>query len=428
MMTASPAAREGTGPASVSSGLKLGVRPILFFLMSVFSFFPKDQQAVVGSGTFNIGVIDLVAVGLLFILVAKRGLTFRFLNRADRNLSVAFFVAIMISAYFTPYPYFTVKAIIKVVEALVIYFALIEVPDSMRPFIHRSLLAGAVLSLFFVDSRSTDSKIYSAAYMAASLYMLLQGLRNRSGSKGLVPQEMLMALAFFCISFLVYPKKGSVIAYLGACLMLVPLGVVKVRLKTVLIVGVLITLAFFVATSNQAFLHQFNAIRTFTTSEGEGDPQSLMIRYLQFLVIPTILRHGAPLGYGYSQAPAGIDQNLYDIIYNVSYQVFGFAPGDIVFHVGSNYFSDNLLFTLAVELNWLNYPVLLFLLWSCWHYFRRDKFTFVYIAYILVFSISDIDVFIYRGTGIFYLNAALFAMLARSGQDDRERASAEVTA
>jgi hypothetical protein len=428
MKTASPSIPEAAGPGSALSGLKVGVRPILFFLMSVFSFFPKDQQAVVGSGTFNIGVIDLVAVGLLFILISKHGLTFRFLNRADRNLSIVFFAAILISAHFTPYPYFTIKAIIKVVEALVIYFALIEAPASMLPFIHKSMLAGAVLSLFFVDSRSTDSKIFSAAYMAASLYMLLQGFRNRSGSKGLIPQEMLMAFAFFCISFLVYPKKGSVVAYVGACLMLVPLGVVKVRLKTILIAVSLLTVAYFLATANEAFLHQFKAIRTFTTSEGEGDPQSLMIRYLQFLVIPTILRHGPAMGYGYSQSPAGIDQNLYDLIYNVSYQVFGFAPGDIVFHVGSNYFSDNLLFTLAVELNWLNYPVLLFLLWSCWHYFRRDKLTFIYIAYILVFSISDIDVFIYRGTGIFYLNAALFAMLARSGQPARGPAAVAVPA
>lgn len=389
---------------------------LLTFLIGVFCFIPKEFQGLVGAGTFNIGVIDLLILVCLVLLAASERLVFRFSNRPDMYAILAFFFSITASLAFTEYPYFTIKAISKVAEATVLYLYFVKrVVNDPRPFL-LGLVSGAVISLFLINRGSTDSKIHSAAYMVASIYFMLAWA---SGRRTLIrpfgwPAEAIISGLLFFLSFAAYTKKGAMLSFLVAILLLHATGMVRLRIRNMIALSLSVPFFLFLVASNENFSHQMLSLGSFLSGGREGGADSDYVRVLQFLAIPYMMKTGTILGYGYSQAGIGIDEGMYAYFVNIARDAIGFVPRQGLLNVGSNFFSDNIYVTLFAELGFLCLILLAVLCRSLWFYWKRNRALFIYIVCLMVFSVSIIDIFIYRGTGIFFLNACLFALLSAS--------------
>ena len=402
-------------PAGASPAGRLTLQTVLAFMMGVLCFLPKDMQVIAGKGSFNVGAIDAAIMVAAGLAIFRDGKTLRFATRYDKDIILAFLASAMISLLFARMPYYSIKSFFKIFEAVFVYLYFLGVQERQERVVYAGLLVGALITLAVSDPHSSESKMVSSALMLTSVFFLLRGMRPNglTVNPGGWRLEPILSIVFLAFSFLMYPKKGAIVAYLGCIVMLACFRMIKVRLWNVAALIALGIPALIYISKKAAFTDQFDAVDSFLTGDGEGDTQSLYIRTLQWMVIPSIFKNFLILGYGYSQSRMGIDENLYTYFSNLSMRVFGFQPNSIIMHVGSNFFSDNAYFTLISELGILIFLPAYFVLRALFHYFRTDKLVLIYLCYVIVFSISLVDLVTYRGNGIFFLNALLFGSLAK---------------
>jgi len=391
---------------------------IIAFFLAFLCFIPKGVAGTIGFGTFNIGWMDLTILLTVMYLISSNGFTLKsFSSKYDRDFIVAIVLIAMISAVFSSHPLVAIKNILKLIEAVIVYLFFCHINARSFWIILCGLLTGALVSLFFLDFHLSDSKIYSASYLITGIGLLLIAMREDS-KKTLKFRYYLffMVFIFVFLSFLTYPKKGAVLAFVVAIVLLFLFKQIKINKVSILIIVLVVASIFIFPYLNPRTHNQSEEVVSFLSGEQNEYTSSLYMRGLQYLLIPKLILHPTSVGYGTSQLIGGIDSQLYADMKTISLEVFGFVPYHAVFHIGSNIYSDNLYVTLAAELGLLSLLLLFFLIRVLKNYYTHDKLTFIYIISILVFSVSTIDIGIYRGTQIFFLNPLLFAFIIKSKQ------------
>ncbi len=387
---------------------------LLICLIVFFSFLPKNNSMSVGSGNFNIGVIDILAFICLLILIQEGGRNLRSIA-PELKLIFSYFVVAIVSVSFSASPIDTFKSILKIVEAFVIFLFAYSYSVKTLPFI-LAAISGAVVSIFMIDAFSGDSKIYSAGFFLASFFFLVCAIIDDRFSKKTKFIFQVTSILFFLLAVIFFPKKGAVIAFFIAFGYLLVARSLRVdRLKWfILILVALIPILQIASWVNPGVSSQLSEISLFASGEKVEDASNMYMRVLLVISTPFVMLNSEYLGFGASVTVGGLGHGLFSLMTSLSTYVFDFVPTDRILHPGSNAFSDNLYFTLAAELGFF------VLLPACFLILLLKKrisspVVFSYCLFILIFSFSSIDIGIYRGFQITFLNAILYGLLLNAG-------------
>lgn len=399
-----------SGEPSLLHRATLNLPTVLICLIIFFSLLPKNERLSIGSGNFNVGVIDIVSFICLVILIKKKGV-FRSLPK-EVMLILSYLSIATISIVFSAAPVETLKAIFKIIEAAVIFLFAYFYSAHIPPYaLALAAILGAGLSMIMIDPLSGDSKIYSAGFFLVSFFFLVFSLENKKRGKKVAGLQ-LVSILFFTLGFILFPKKGAIVGFLISFSYLLFSGAIKVgRLKWffALVAGLILVIQFS-SSLNPGISSQLSEVALFASGEKVEDASNMYMRALLVVSTPLVLLKSEYLGFGASVTLGGLGNNLYILMTSISNSVFDFVPTSRILHPASNAFSDNLYFTLVAELGVL---VLLpaFFLMQLLRRRIRNAFLFSYILFVLIFSFSSIDVGIYRGFQITFLNALLYGIV-----------------
>lgn len=378
-------------------------------LLLFLSIVPKAAWNSFGSGTFNIGMIDIVVgIAVTYILLDIHRTS---QIKPEMNFIFAYLAVAAFSVIFSVSPLETIRGTIKIVEAVFIFIFAYRYRVSNNKVIAVAIIA-SLITVAILDRASTDSKVYSSAMLFMSLYFILVAISSNTPGKCNILHQV-VSLFFIILGLILIPKKGAVLGILLALVYLYWVGSFRIRRFKTLLIGLILFILAGISLSlfSEGAKAQLDEFTLFASGSQVEEASSMYMRLLLVVSTPTILLNSDYIGFGASTFTGGIGNKLVDILTAISVKFFDFTPTDRILYAGGNSFSDNLYFTLAAETGVLCLVPLWFFGRMVVKRMKDNPVLMAYLILILVFSLSAIDLGIYRGTQIIYLNALLYGML-----------------